>query len=83
MKDRFETGSGKKRHESPPVGRYNGDESFKKTQEKRLGNVISKSVLPNLSEVKVKQKKFVPGVGSYNFEKAYDRISPPPVMRRK
>ena len=45
--------------------------------------MISKSVIPSLSDVKVKQKKFVPGVGTYNFEKAYDNLSPPPVMRRK
>ncbi len=79
-KDRFDA---KKRHESPPPGKYQDEESFKKTQVRRLGSVISKSVIPNLSEVKVKAKKFVPGVGTYNFEKAYDRISPPPAMRRK
>lgn len=79
-KDRFDS---KKRHESPPPGKYELEESFKKTQIRRLGSVISKSVIPSLSDVKMKQKKFVPGVGTYNFEKAYNNISPPPVMRRK
>ncbi len=87
-KERFQE---KKRMESPSPGAYADEEAFKKTQMKRLGSVISKYELPRASgewecesDMKVKEKKYLPGVGHYDYEKAITKLSrSPPPKRRK
>ena len=72
----------------PCVGTYNDPQSFRKTQlhsYERDKFLINKGPKVGQIEFAVKQKKGVPGPGTYkNVESAYARISTsPPTLRSK
>lgn len=63
------------KNDEPSPTSYDVDSSYKSTQVSKPKFFISKSKITMLSDKAAKDKSYVPGVGSYEFEKSYDRIT--------
>ena len=59
----------------PAPGHYKVEESFRSSQLAEKTFVISKTKSIGLADHMTNEKKFVPAVGSYNTEQAYDKVT--------
>lgn len=64
-----------KKNDSPSPVSYDAVKSYEATQMDKPRFFIPKSKDLKLTDIAVKQKSFVPGVGTYNFEKSLDKIT--------
>lgn len=65
------------RKNSPSPVSYKTEDAWRKTQAPRLSMAIVKSPNLKFTDIVVKQKKMVPGVGHYDLSKSYDKIARP------
>ena len=71
-----------KKSQEPDCGTYTTDKAFSKIVKRIKVASISKYNLPQIQELEVKKKKWVPGAGSYQWEKCFNKISRVPMFRK-
>lgn len=71
-----------KKKQGPDCGSYSPETSFLKTIKRVRTTSISKYNIPLIQDTKVKRKKWVPGAGTYNWEKSFDISTRAPLFKK-
>lgn len=71
-----------KKGTGPDCGSYTIDKSFDKTVKRVRATSISKYNIPLIQDLIVKRRKWVPGVGSYKWEKSFDSSTRAPLFKK-
>ena len=71
-----------KKSKDPDCGTYDTKNGYEKTVKRVKASDISKYNLPKIQDLRVKQKKFVPGVGHYDWAKSFERTTRPPLFKK-
>jgi len=71
-----------KKVKDPDMGSYTTDKAYFKIAKRVRSTSISKYNIPRLQDLKIKQKKYIPGVGSYKWEDKFDKITRAPLFKK-
>ena len=71
-----------KKKDGPDWGTYTIDNAFSKLIKRVRIASFSKYNLPLIQDIEVKKKKWVPGAGSYQWEKSFNKWTRAPLFRK-
>lgn len=71
-----------KKKPGPDMGSYTADKAFNKIIKRVKVASFSKYNIPLVMDAKVKQKKWVPGAGTYQWEKSFEKTTKHPFFKK-